>query len=55
MAIVSYWIIGLPTGYLLANYVDLGPFGYWIGLIVGLSIGALTLSGRLIKLQRKFN
>lgn len=53
MAIVSYWIIGLPTGYLLANYTELGPFGYWIGLIIGLTVGATTLSIRLRIIQTK--
>ncbi|SDN07292.1 multidrug resistance protein, MATE family [Psychrobacillus sp. OK028] len=53
MAIISYWIIGLPTGYILANYTSFERFGYWIGLIVGLSIGAITLTARLIYLQKK--
>ncbi|WP_391209248.1 MATE family efflux transporter [Psychrobacillus sp. L4] len=53
MAIVSYWIIGLPTGYILANYTSFERFGYWIGLIVGLTFGAITLGSRLIYLQRK--
>jgi len=53
MAIISYWIIGLPTGYILANYTSFERFGYWIGLIVGLSIGAITLTLRLIYLQKK--
>lgn len=54
MAIISYWIIGLPTGYVLANYTDLGPVGYWIGLVAGLSAGAITLLIRLLLVQRKF-
>ncbi|MET3574890.1 MATE family efflux transporter [Bhargavaea ullalensis] len=54
MAIISYWVIGLPVGYALANFTDLGPFGYWIGLITGLTAGAVTLSIRLILLQRRF-
>lgn len=53
MAIISYWVIGLPIGYLLSKYTDFGPFGYWIGLIVGLTAGAITLSARLIRIQRK--
>lgn len=53
MAIISYWIIGLPIGYLLASYTDFGPFGYWIGLITGLSVGAATLSIRLKIVQTK--
>lgn len=53
MAIISYWVIGLPVGYLIANTTELGPFGYWIGLITGLTAGAITLSVRLFLIQRK--
>lgn len=54
MAFVSYWIIGLPTGWLLANYTALEPFGYWVGIIVGLSCGAVALLWRLLYLQKKY-
>ncbi len=47
ISIISYWGLGLPVGYLLANYTGFGAFGYWIGLILGLSIGALLLWYRL--------
>src|SRR5699024_7972192 len=30
LSLVSYWIIGLPSGWLLANYTIMGPFGYWM-------------------------
>ncbi|MFC7320102.1 MATE family efflux transporter [Halobacillus campisalis] len=53
MAFVSYWVIGLPSGYLLANYTDLGPFGYWMSLIIGLTAGAITLLFRMLQLQRR--
>ncbi|WP_226038257.1 MATE family efflux transporter [Aquibacillus saliphilus] len=53
MSLVSYWLIGLPSGFLLANYTDFGPFGYWMGLIIGLSAGAIILFGRMLYLQRK--
>ncbi len=53
MALISYWVIGLPVGYLLATYTDFGPFGYWIGLIAGLTAGAITLSIRLLSIQKK--
>lgn len=53
MALISYWVIGLPVGYLLASYTGFGPFGYWIGLIAGLTAGAATLSIRLIAIQKK--
>ncbi|PAV29807.1 MATE family efflux transporter [Virgibacillus profundi] len=54
IALVSYWIIGLPTGWLLANYTALEPFGYWVGIIVGLSCGAVALLWRLLHLQKKY-
>ncbi|MFS0823319.1 MATE family efflux transporter [Bacillus sp. 1P02SD] len=53
MTLISYWVIGLPVGYVLAKYTSLGAFGYWIGLIVGLAAGAITLSGRLLIVQKK--
>ncbi|MCR2820154.1 MATE family efflux transporter [Lederbergia panacisoli] len=52
MALVSFWIIGLPLGYVLAKNTELGPFGYWLGLITGLAVGAITLSYRLIHVQK---
>jgi multidrug resistance protein, MATE family len=55
MAFISFWVIGLPTGYLLANYTALGPFGYWIGLITGVTVGAITLLCRLLYIQRQFS
>lgn len=52
-ALVSYWGVGLPSGWLLARFTDFGPFGYWLGLTIGLSTGAVILLVRLIHLQRK--
>ncbi|GAB3060870.1 MATE family efflux transporter [Virgibacillus ainsalahensis] len=54
IALVSYWIIGLPTGWLLANYTALEPFGYWVGIITGLSCGAIALLWRLLHVQKKY-
>jgi len=53
MTLISYWIIGLPLGFYLANYTDWGAFGYWIGLIAGLAVGAACLSYRLNYIQKK--
>ncbi|NOU49297.1 MATE family efflux transporter [Pseudoalteromonas sp. JBTF-M23] len=44
---VSYWVIGFSLGYILAK-TDLiapamGPKGFWIGIIVGLSAAAVML------------
>ena len=52
LALISYWIVGLPLGYVLANYFQFGAVGYWIGLIIGLAFGAICLSIRLIAVQQ---
>lgn len=54
IALISYWVIGLPSGWLLANYTRLEPFGYWVGLIIGLSFGAIALLIRLIQLHKRY-
>lgn len=51
MSLVSYWGLGLPIGYTLANFFHIGPEGYWIGLISGLAIGAIGLVARLRYIQ----
>jgi len=51
--LIAYWVIGLPVGYILANFTELGPNGYWIGLISGLSAGAIGLISRLIYIQNR--
>ena len=53
-AFVSYWCIGLPFGYMLANFTSFGAFGYWIGLIAGLASGAIFLFLRLLYIQRRY-
>ena len=53
LALISYWLIGLPVGFLFANYTNFDAFGYWIGIIVGLSAGAIALLFRLLHIQRK--
>jgi len=52
-AFISYWIIGLPAGYYMASYTSLGATGYWIGLILGLAVSAVGLSGRFVVVQRR--
>lgn len=49
---ISYWVIGLPVGYVLATFTTLGAYGFWIGLITGLAVGATLLLWRLVKVQR---
>jgi MATE family multidrug resistance protein len=53
MSLISYWIIGLPFGFLLAKTTRLQAYGYWVGLITGLAFGAVTLFTRLVYVQKK--
>jgi MATE family multidrug resistance protein len=53
MTLISFWVVGLPTGMLLAHYTSLGPYGYWLGLIIGLAVGAITLFFRLMNVQKR--
>lgn len=50
---LSYWILGLPIGYLLAFYVNIGAVGMWLGLIIGLSFSAIMLTRRFLKYSKK--
>jgi MATE family multidrug resistance protein len=54
LSLISFWIIGLPLGYVLAKYTTFGAFGYWIGLSAGLTAGAILLFIRLFYIQRQF-
>ena len=39
-AAVSYWVIGIPAGYVLGFPLGLGGVGIWLGLTVGLFAAA---------------
>lgn len=40
---VSYWIIAIPLGIILAIYFEMRAIGVWIGLLVGLTIASIML------------
>lgn len=54
---VSYWLIGLTVGLVLGitDWVvpKMGPYGFWIGFITGLSAAAVLLAWRLKIIQRR--
>ena len=45
-AAISYWLIGIPSAYLLAFPLGLGGIGLWLGLVIGLSFAAITMMWR---------
>jgi len=43
LTLTACWIIGLPSGYALAFWWDLGIYGVWYGLLISLSVSALLM------------
>ncbi|MFD1428033.1 MATE family efflux transporter [Kroppenstedtia sanguinis] len=53
-AFISYWGIGMPVGYGLAAFTHLGPFGFWLGITIGLTCAFLGFWIRLLIIQKRF-
>ncbi|WP_235938770.1 MATE family efflux transporter [Thalassotalea algicola] len=53
----SYWVIGLSIGLVLGltNWIiePIGPYGFWIGFISGLTTAAILLAIRLNVIQKR--
>lgn len=53
---IAYWIITIPLGYFLCVTMKMGAWGMWIALGLGLTISAIFLVMRFLKLsQRKID
>lgn len=55
---IAYWLVGLGLGYWLAFDGEmiggpLGAKGFWIGLVIGLTVAAMALSWRLARVARR--
>lgn len=46
----AYWVIGFPSGIFVAETLGWGLEGYWVAMITSLSIAALLLTLRFVKL-----
>jgi len=40
---LAYWVIGLPVGYLLGVKLNIGVYGVWYGLVLGLATASVLL------------
>ena len=53
----AYWLLGLPTGYVLGltDYIvpAMGPSGFWIGFVIGLTSAAVLMALRIRWLQKQ--
>ncbi len=57
LSCLAYWIIAFPIGYCLAFYglfgiESLGATGFWIGMVIGLTVGSIFFSYRVFSLER---
>ncbi|MCC2639436.1 MAG: multidrug resistance protein [Moraxellaceae bacterium] len=57
MTLVAYWLFALPLGYVLGltflTGERYGPYGFWAGLVVGLTVAAVLLNHRLARQLRR--
>lgn len=48
---IAYWVLGVPTGYILGMtdwiVAPMGAYGFWVGIIIGLTSAAIMLGMRL--------
>lgn len=53
IALISYWLLNLPVGYLVGFTLGMGPAGLYIGFTFGLSTAALLMILRIRRSIRK--
>ncbi len=54
ISIFAYWVVGFPLGWALAKLTPIGPAGYWGGMIGGLSLAAVLLNWRFLRLSNRW-
>ncbi|MEZ0611200.1 MATE family efflux transporter [Fibrella sp. WM1] len=50
ITLFSYWLVALPTSYVLGFVLNYDILGVWVGLLVGLSVAAILLTSRFFSL-----
>ncbi|WP_293573495.1 MATE family efflux transporter [Phaeobacter sp.] len=43
LAVLSYWVVGIPASYVLGFVLEWGGIGVWSGLVIGLTAAGLCL------------
>lgn len=52
LTFIAYWLITIPLGYFLCVTLKMGAFGMWIALRLGLTVSAVLLVSRFLKLSK---
>jgi MATE family multidrug resistance protein len=55
ISITTFWFIAFPSAYLLAFHWNFGGIGLWYGMLIGLSICAISLLIRFNILAKKID
>ncbi len=45
-AVISYWLVGVPSCYIIGFWIGLDGVGVWLGLVVGLLCASVLMSHR---------
>jgi multidrug resistance protein, MATE family len=53
MNIGSYWLLAFPMAWYAGVYAGLGPVAVWVALIAGLTLTALLLNARFLRLSSR--
>ena len=53
VTLVAYWVIALSSAYFLAFYFDMGIYGIWAGLLIGLTLAGFLHVGRFLWITRE--
>lgn len=54
ISVCCYWIIGISVAVTFAKFLQYGPYGIWIGMLVGIAAAGLCFNLRLWQQQRKY-
>lgn len=53
LSLIAFWMIGIPSAYLLSFQMNWGVSGLWMGLVIGLTSNAILLTSRFFTKVRK--
>ncbi len=53
LGFIAYWLVGMPTGLGLGFGLDMGPEGFWWGLVVGLFVASIMFTARFVQMTTK--
>ena len=55
LSVGSFWCVGVVSGAIFAFYLDAGPIGLWLGLLLGLTAASLLLGWRMQRSIQRIN